>query len=33
MFDNPGRNKNIALKDMDLINNHNRTFDIEHDLK
>ena len=27
------RDKNIALKDVDLMNNHNRVFNIESDLK
>ena len=27
--DKLNRNKNVALKDVDLMNNHHRTFDIE----
>ncbi len=32
-INNMTRDKNIALKDVDLMNNHNREFNIESDLK
>jgi hypothetical protein len=33
LSDKQERHKNIALKDVDLMNNHNRTFDIDETTK